>query len=55
MNYMLHIPITQHRWKPKYKLSMAAMLALARQIILWIEELQTFNMVLCIDLRHLAL
>lgn len=31
------------------------MLALVRQILLWIEELQTFNMVSGIDLWHLAL
>lgn len=31
------------------------MLALVRQSLLWIEELQTFNMVSGIDLRHLAL
>lgn len=31
------------------------MLALVRQILLWIEELQTFNTVSGIDLRHLAL
>lgn len=38
-----------------YKVEMNVTLALVRQILLWIEELQTFNMVSGIDLRHLAL
>lgn len=52
---MLHIPLGLPFWKLQYKVEMTVMLAFVRQILLWIEELQTFNMVSCIDLRHLAL
>lgn len=53
--YMLHIPIGLPCCKLQNKVEMTVMLALVRQILLWIEEFQTFNMVSRIDLRHLAL
>lgn len=47
---MLYIPIGRPCWKLQYKVEMTVMLALVRQILLRIEELQTFNMVSGIDL-----
>lgn len=52
---MLHILIGLTGCKLQNKVEMTVMLASVRQIRLWIEELQTFNMVSGIDLRHLAL
>ena len=41
--------------KLQTKVEMTVMLALVGQILLWFEELQTFNIVSGIDLRPLAL
>lgn len=53
--HILYIPTGLAHYKLQNKVQMTVVLALVRQILLRIEELQTFNMVSGIDLRHHAL
>lgn len=53
--HILYFPTGLLCGKLQYEEEMTTVLALVRQILLWIEKLQTFNMVSGIDLRHLAL